>query len=107
MAVDRLINPLSAIGIELSGVEFEGRTAVYMGDIGREINREALTVALGLEHTEYEPEQFPGLVYRPPQSEPKLLIFASGKALVVGTTSSAIAILALQKLEDIIPNITE
>lgn len=106
-AVDRLINTLSAIGIDLSGVDFESRTAVYMEDIGREINLEALTVALGLEHTEYEPEQFPGLVYRPPQSEPTLLIFASGKVLVVGTTSGEIAISALQKLEDIIPKVTE
>jgi len=43
-----------------------------------------LPSVLGLENIEYEPEQFPGLVYR--LSDPKvvILLFGSGKLVVTG-----------------------
>jgi transcription initiation factor TFIID TATA-box-binding protein len=41
---------------------------------------------LGIENIEYEPEQFPAIVHRPPQFAVTLLIFSTGKAIVGGTT---------------------
>ena len=38
---------------------------VLIAELGNDVNLNALLVALGLKNTEYEPEQFPGLVYRP------------------------------------------
>jgi len=51
-----------------------------------------------LEDSEYEPEQFPGLVYR--ISEPKVatLIFRSGKIICVGARSTGKAKIALKKV---------
>ncbi|MGZ7171974.1 MAG: TATA-box-binding protein, partial [Halobacteriota archaeon] len=48
------------------------------------LNLNAIAIGLGLENIEYEPEQFPGLVYR--LSEPKVvvLLFGSGKLVVTG-----------------------
>jgi transcription initiation factor TFIID TATA-box-binding protein len=63
-----------------------------MTELDQEVNLEALTISLGLENTEYEPEQFPGLVYRPPQLGATLMIFASGKVLIVGTTDKQTAL---------------
>ena len=57
---------------------------VCMADIGRSLNLSALAIGLGLEVTEYEPEQFPGMVYRPPEHECVLLIFGSGKVVMTG-----------------------
>ena len=45
---------------------------------------EAIAVGLGLEKTEYEPEQFPALIYRGEESV--ILIFASGKLVCTGLT---------------------
>ena len=45
---------------------------------------EAIAVGLGLEQTEYEPEQFPALIYR--GGESVILIFASGKLVCTGLT---------------------
>lgn len=45
---------------------------------------DALAVGLGLERTEYEPEQFPALIYR--GNESVFLIFASGKLVCTGLT---------------------
>ena len=37
---------------------------VVSGDLGESLNLNAIAIGLGLESVEYEPEQFPGLVYR-------------------------------------------
>lgn len=39
----------------------------------------AIAIGLDLEHIEYEPEQFPGLVYRLDDPQVVFLLFGSGK----------------------------
>jgi transcription initiation factor TFIID TATA-box-binding protein len=53
-------------------------------DIGKYINLNKVVITLNLENIEYEPEQFPGLVYR--IKEPKIvaLLFSSGKIILTG-----------------------
>ena len=89
---------LHEIGVDSSKSEFRQVTSVFMEDLSREINLEALAIGLGLEHTEYEPEQFPGLIYRPTEYEVTLLIFASGKIIIGGTTDRKHAKSAVQHL---------
>ncbi|MDL0131466.1 TATA-box-binding protein [Halobacterium salinarum] len=48
------------------------------------VSLNALAIGLGLEVTEYEPEQFPGLVYRPEEIGAVLLVFANGKMVITG-----------------------
>lgn len=91
---------LDEIGVDASDIEFRQVTSVFMEDLGSEVNLEALAIALGLEHTEYEPEQFPGLIYRPPQYEVTLLVFASGKIIIGGTTDREHAKSAIQHLQE-------
>ena len=50
-----------------------------------------------LEDSEYEPEQFPGLVYRLAEPRVATLIFRSGKIICVGARSTAAAKEALRK----------
>lgn len=49
-----------------------------------DLNR--LSIGLGLEKTEYEPEQFPGLIYRNPEFECVALVFSTGKAVLTGSS---------------------
>ncbi len=42
------------------------------------------TIAFNLENSEYEPEQFPGLVYRMTEPKVAFLIFGSGKIVCTG-----------------------
>ena len=62
--------------------EIKIQNIVASANLESTLNLEA--VALELEDTEYEPEQFPGLVYR--LSDPKvvLLLFGSGKVVCTG-----------------------
>ncbi len=51
-----------------------------------------------VENTEYEPEQFPGLVYRPTNPRSAALIFSSGKIVCTGTKSIEKAKEAMKKV---------
>ena len=53
-------------------------------NLGKYININKLTVTLNLENIEYEPEQFPGLVYRIKDPRIVVLIFSSGKIILTG-----------------------
>jgi transcription initiation factor TFIID TATA-box-binding protein len=57
---------------------------VSSGDLGTNLNLNAIAIGLGLEHVEYEPEQFPGLVYRLEDDDVVLLLFGSGKVVITG-----------------------
>ncbi len=45
------------------------------------------SIALGLDGAEYEPEQFPGLIYRLKQPKTAVLLFRSGKVVCTGAKS--------------------
>jgi len=60
---------------------------------------------LGLDRTEYEPEQFPGLIYRPERHECVILIFGSGKVVLTGCESSDAAQRALDDLLTVIQDL--
>ena len=51
-------------------------------DMGRYINLNKVVITLNLENIEYEPEQFPGLIYRGDNGT--ALIFSSGKVILAG-----------------------
>ena len=53
-------------------------------NLERYINLNKLTVTLNVENVEYEPEQFPGLVYRIADPKIVVLIFSSGKIILTG-----------------------
>jgi len=58
---------------------------VASGAIGIDLNLNSL--AMDLENTEYEPEQFPGLVYKCPGTRATFLLFSNGKIVCTGTRS--------------------
>jgi transcription initiation factor TFIID TATA-box-binding protein len=55
-------------------------------------------MALGLENVEYEPEQFPGLVYRIKEPKVAMLLFGSGKIVCTGARKITDVSLAVDKL---------
>ncbi|MDD3421582.1 MAG: TATA-box-binding protein [Methanocellales archaeon] len=57
---------------------------VASADLKSELNLNAIAIGLGLENIEYEPEQFPGLVYRIKEPKVVVLLFGSGKLVITG-----------------------
>jgi transcription initiation factor TFIID TATA-box-binding protein len=56
---------------------------VASANLGAELNLEL--AAMKLENTLYEPEQFPGLIYRMRDPRVVILLFGSGKLVITGT----------------------
>jgi transcription initiation factor TFIID TATA-box-binding protein len=79
------IQVLQDLGIQVERTPREMRIQNIVGttELGREVNLRAVSVELGLENTEYDPEQFPGLIYRSPEL-PVILLFSSGKIVITG-----------------------
>jgi transcription initiation factor TFIID TATA-box-binding protein len=69
---------------------------VASGSIGMPLNLNNL--AMKLPNTEYEPEQFPGLVYKLIEAKATFLLFSNGKVVCTGTKSEEEARQALDKL---------
>jgi transcription initiation factor TFIID TATA-box-binding protein len=80
-----LLDLFSELGIDEVEDTFGVRNVVCTDDLGRDVNLNALSVELGLEDVEYEPEQFPGLIYR--AEDGVILVFGSGKVVVTGADS--------------------
>ena len=56
-------------------------------------------IAFTLDNTEYEPEQFPGLVFRMTEPKVTFLLFSSGKVICTGARSVADVGRAVEKLD--------
>lgn len=73
---------------------------VATSNLGSELNLNAVAVGLGLEQVEYEPEQFPGLVYRMKEPKVVLLLFGSGKLVCTGARKPEDAETAVAKIDN-------
>ena len=62
------------------------------------LNLNQVSMALGLENIEYEPEQFPGLVYRMKRLKVVILIFSTGKVICTGARRKKDVELALENM---------
>ncbi|MFC6720718.1 TATA-box-binding protein [Halobacteriaceae archaeon SHR40] len=79
---------------------FETQNVVCTADLRKEINLNAIAIGLGLENTEYEPEQFPGVIYRPDNHSCTILLFATGKVVITGVQNKDTAQQAFDQLEN-------
>ncbi len=87
-AADMLNKKLIGLGINVSGnYEPIVQNIVASADLGGALNLNAVALGLGMENIEYEPEQFPGLVYRMDDPKVVILLFGSGKLVITGGKS--------------------
>src|SRR5436309_740056 len=86
---------------------FRIENVVASTSLGRELDLKAIALALG--GSEYEPEQFPGLIYRIKEPKAAILLFRSGKVVCtegksVENVKTAIDLVAKQIEGEGIPN---
>ncbi|HJK65742.1 MAG TPA: TATA-box-binding protein, partial [Methanocorpusculum sp.] len=67
-------------------------------DLGSRINLNKIAMSFNLDKIEYEPEQFPGLVYRLDDPKVVVLLFGSGKLIITGGKVPEDAKRAVQKI---------
>lgn len=84
-AKDQLVEEVQGFGIE-ENEEFSVVNLVGKVNLDERININRLMIKLGLEHSEYNPEQFPALVYSDETYGCTFLIFSTGKIMISGGT---------------------
>jgi len=90
---------LEQIGVKVhKNPEIVIRNIVATADLGGELNLSEVALSLGLDNVEYEPEQFPGLVYRIAEPKVAMLLFGSGKIVCAGARKIEDVSLAVDKL---------
>ncbi len=100
-AMEIVFDELRALDIPIADdPEVTVQNVVSSADVGASLNLNAIAIGLGLEHIEYEPEQFPGLVYRMDEPDVVALLFGSGKLVVTGGTGRDDAAAAVTAITD-------
>jgi len=92
LVIGEVIKQLKKINVKITAKpKITVQNIVASGTINLKLNLNFL--ALELENTEYEPEQFPGLVYKLIEPNATFLLFSNGKLVCTGTKNK-------QQLED-------
>ena len=82
--IQQVIKQLRKINVNVTDVpKINVQNIVASGAINLDLNLNLLS--LELENTEYEPEQFPGLVYKLDDPTATFLLFSNGKLVCTGT----------------------
>ena len=98
-SIQKIIESLKKINIQIKiKPKIYVQNMVAAGNVNMDLNLNKL--AMKLDNTEYEPEQFPGLVYKLPMAKATFLLFSNGKIVCTGTKSEEQVHEAVEKLKD-------
>src|SRR3989344_624498 len=96
-SIEKIIKSLKKINIDIKiKPKVTVQNIVASGAIGMDLNLN--TLAIKLPNTEYEPEQFPGLVHKLRGTKATFLLFTNGKIVCTGTKTEEEVYQALDKL---------
>lgn len=100
-AVMKVIDDLKSNGIVIVGKpDIQVQNIVASAGLGGYIDLEKCAVSL--EKMMYEPEQFPGLIYRMGEPKTVMLLFSSGKLVCTGAKKEEDVEKAVKKLKEIL-----
>jgi len=98
-AIDLVTKQIAAAGVPVNkDHEIVVQNIVATSDLGAPIDLNAIAISLGGGKVEYEPEQFPGLVYRIDEPKVVVLLFGSGKLVCTGARRPSDVEKAVEKI---------
>ena len=104
IAMKKVVDKIREVGIDMpTTFDIKVENIVASSKIEAQLNLEE--IAFSLENAEYEPEQFPGLVYRITEPRVAFLLFSSGKIICTGAHNIDDIHLALTKLKGMLEEI--
>jgi len=80
--IEKVVKNIRKAGIKVTDPEITIQNIVASGDLHTNIDLNMATVVM--EHTMYEPEVFPGLIYRMQEPKTVFLIFSTGRIVCTG-----------------------
>ncbi len=98
-AIETVGKKIEAAGIQIKKhADIVVQNIVATSNLGMEIDLNAIAIGLSSEKVEYEPEQFPGLVYRLDEPKVVVLLFGSGKLVCTGAKKPSDVEQAVEKI---------
>ena len=94
--VDKVVKNIRKAGIKVSNPEITIQNIVASGDLHTNIDLNM--AAIVMEYAMYEPEVFPGLIYRMQDPKTVFLIFSTGRIVCTGAKRKEIVKEAVKKL---------
>lgn len=100
-AAQRVVDVLEERGIAVPAApDYTIENLVVSGELGEALPLGKVAVGLWLEATEYDPAQFPGLVYPVAATDTVALLFGNGTVVITGATRLAAAETTIEHLAD-------
>jgi len=100
-SVKEMMNMLGRAGFNVADKpSINVHNIVASGDLRGKLNLVETATALGLENVEYEPEIFPGMVYRCPDLGVVMLLFSSGRIVCTGAKKPEQAFNAVSRVRE-------
>jgi transcription initiation factor TFIID TATA-box-binding protein len=104
-AINIVVSNLADAGFDvLKDPEVTVQNMVATADLKAKLNLSTIALSLGMENVEYEPEQFPGLVYRIDDPKVVALLFSSGKVVCTGAKTKEDIVRAVDRIETDLTN---
>jgi len=101
---ERTLDKFVELGVisedEADEIELNVSNLVCEADVGTHFKLSPLAVGLDFKHAEYEPEQFPAVIYKSDEYDCTFSVFASGKIIFAGGSSTEDSIRYLDKFID-------
>jgi transcription initiation factor TFIID TATA-box-binding protein len=87
-SIKKVSNRLKKAGVTIrKKQETEVQNIIVTTNLKKELHLSSIAKGLLLENTNYEPDQFPGLIYKIENSSAIVIIFSSGKLVCTGSKS--------------------
>ncbi|GMH55478.1 hypothetical protein TrRE_jg12847, partial [Triparma retinervis] len=101
LAARKFAYVLGKVGFKPGAVDFKMQNIIGTTDVGFPIRLEGV-VLKHAKFASYEPELFPGLIYRMLEPKTVLLIFVSGKVVITGAKSEANLAKAMERIHPVL-----
>ncbi len=98
--VDRVMKRILECKIDIQNPQIIIQNIVASGDLGYYIDLNMAAVVM--EYSMYEPEVFPGLIYRMQEPKSVFLIFSTGRIVCTGAKNREIVAEAVEKLSKLV-----
>ena len=100
-AINEVVSKIKSVGLLVSGKrKIKTQNIVASSDFKKELQLSSIAKTLLSENVEYEPEQFPGLVYRMDNLGVVLLLFSSGRLVCTGAKKMEDVSTAIDTMKD-------
>ncbi len=107
-SIELIAEKLRKIGVDVhqnKNLQITIQNIVATANLDGNLTLHEVAIGLGLDNVEYEPEQFPGLIYRVREPKIVILLFSSGKIVCTGGRTKKDISIAVEDLFELLTSL--